>query len=115
MTNPRRLVLRDFRPPNRRGYVIRASDLPADAVYVGRPSKHGNPYSIGKPDPLDGRPMTRARVVGLFRDYAEDRLEREPDWLLPLAGKRLVCHCPIEDENGRPLPCHIDVLLELGA
>jgi len=30
-----------------------------------------------------------------------------------LAGHDLVCWCPLEDERGRRVPCHADVLLEL--
>lgn len=67
-------------------------------VYIGRPSKWGNPYVIGK----DG---TRAEVIAKYREYILGR----PDLLaqLPeLQGKVLGCWCD-------PLPCHGEVLLEL--
>ena len=69
------------------------------AVYVGRPSRWGNPFVIGK----DG---TREEVLAKFREYAIGRMASEPSWLEPLAGKDLICWCA-------PLSCHGDVLMEL--
>jgi hypothetical protein len=66
-------------------------------VYIGRPSKWGNPFSIGK----DG---TREEVIGKYRDY----LIHHPTLygeLSTLKGKVLGCWCA-------PLPCHGDVLIE---
>jgi hypothetical protein len=36
--------------------------MPADAVYIGRPSKWGNPFVIGR----DG---TREQVIAKYRDW----------------------------------------------
>lgn len=72
--------------------------VPADAVYVGRPTIWGNPYVIGR----DG---DRDEVIRKYREYVTHR----PDLLarLPeLRGKDLVCWCA-------PKPCHADILLEL--
>ena len=78
----------------------RDPNCPKDAVYVGRPSKWGNPFQIGK----DG---TRTQVIAKFRIYAIRRLWREPHWLDELRGvESVVCWCS-------PLPCHADILLEL--
>ena len=30
-----------------------------------------------------------------------------------LRGKDLMCWCPLEDEDGNPIPCHAEVLLEI--
>lgn len=68
------------------------------AIYVGRPTKWGNPFIIG----TDG---TRDEVIQMYRD----RLMVCPPLLelLPLLrGSDLVCWCA-------PQPCHADVLLEL--
>jgi len=68
------------------------------AVYVGRPSKWGNPFVIGKDGP-------RHEVIAKYRLHAQsafDRNEIERD----LRGKDLVCWCA-------PRACHADVLLEL--
>lgn len=75
----------------------RTDKIPDDAVYVGRPSKWGNPYKLD---------MDKLECIRRFREYAIMRLEEVPDWLKPLEGKDLVCWCS-------PLPCHADVLLEL--
>lgn len=77
----------------------RVVKMPAEHdVYVGRPSKWGNPFHVGK----DG---TREQVIARYRTY----LEGQPGLLaqLPkLRGKVLACWCA-------PLPCHADVLLSL--
>lgn len=77
----------------------RTDNIPSDAIYVGRPSKWGNPFKIGK----DGN---RAQVITAYMSYCSLRLQSEPHWLDELKGKDLVCWCS-------PLPCHADVLLEL--
>lgn len=74
--------------------------IPAGAVYVGRPSKWGNPFEVGR----DG---TRAQVVERYRAWLCD----QPDLIaaLPeLRGRDLVCWCA-------PLACHADVLLSAAA
>jgi uncharacterized protein DUF4326 len=67
-------------------------------VYIGRPSKWGNPYVIGR----DG---TRAQVIAKYRAW----LLRRPELVAALSelrGKVLGCWCA-------PLPCHGDVLVDL--
>lgn len=82
----------------------RTDNIPLDAIYVGRPSKWGNPYAIGR----DG---TREEVIARYRIWLEtmiydfDILHRRLN-IEELRGKDLVCWCS-------PLPCHADVLLEL--
>ncbi len=72
----------------------KTDEIPPDAIYVGRPSKWGNPYKVGR----DGE---RAEVIALYRHYL---LRSELD-VNELRGKDLVCWCS-------PLSCHADVLLE---
>jgi hypothetical protein len=79
--------------------VYKKGSAPAGAIYIGRGSNWGNPYVIGK----DG---DRAMVIARFRAYAERRLLENPNWLVPLAGKDLMCFCA-------PLACHGDVLVSL--
>ena len=67
-------------------------------VYIGRPSKWGNPFVIGK----DG---TRKEVIAKYREYIMARKDLL-DSLNELEGKRLGCFCA-------PLACHGDVLVEL--
>lgn len=79
--------------------VYKRGSEPKGCTYVGRGSQWGNPFRIG----YDG---TRAEVIQKFRLYAAQRLVKERNWLTPLVGKDLVCHCS-------PLPCHGDVIIEL--
>ena len=77
--------------------------IPSDAIYIGRPSPWGNPFKV---DTRNGLLGSRDIVIERFRQYAEDRLADNPNWLDQLKGKDLVCFC-------KPLACHGDVLLEL--
>lgn len=76
--------------------VVRAKD--GCDVYIGRPSRWGNPFKIGR----DG---DRATVIAKYEAWLRQRkylMEALPE----LKGKRLGCHCA-------PLPCHGDVLARL--
>lgn len=83
----------------------RDPNIPKDAVYIGRPSKWGNPFVIG----LDG---TREEVVEKYEKWLWD--EAILDYgvygstviVTELRGKDLVCWCA-------PKACHGDVLLEI--
>jgi hypothetical protein len=73
--------------------------LPPNTVYVGRPSKWGNPFRIG----VDG---SREEVISKYRKWLIEKLKADPKFLDPLKGKDLACWCPLT------LPCHADVILE---
>lgn len=69
-------------------------------IYVGRPTKWGNPFYVGR----HGYEEDRQRVIRQFEEYARDRLAREPDWLDDLRDTpALMCYCA-------PKACHADVL-----
>lgn len=74
--------------------------MPEGAVYVGRPTKWGNPFRITDQS-------TAQRTVELFREL----VERGGWWAVNpkrhLRGKDLLCWCPLDQ------PCHADVLLEI--
>jgi len=72
--------------------------MPANAVYVGRPTKWGNPYKINET-------ISRSNAIALYREYLGKWVPDEE--LEELRDKDLACWCK-EDE-----PCHADVLLEL--
>jgi hypothetical protein len=78
----------------------RTHGVPVGAVYVGRPSKFGNPYEIGR----DG---TREEVIQKYEKWllCDDSCPVTFADLLQLKGKDLVCWCA-------PEPCHADVLLK---
>lgn len=113
------------------------SKMPEGAIYVGRPSRWGNPFRIYHGHSLIGPKWDVARAswrhipadeciwgyittssgldvvaaVSSYRDLMAVRRRDEPDrldeWLAPLRGRDLACWCPIDQ------PCHADVLLEL--
>ena len=77
--------------------IVNLRTQPYD-VFIGRPSKWGNPFAVGR----DG---TREQVIRMY----EVHLRHNPRLLadLPeLVGKVLGCYCA-------PLPCHGEVLLKL--
>jgi hypothetical protein len=78
---------------------VRGWKMPKDAVYVGRPTKYGNPYRME----IDG---SREEVVAKYRVWLAEKLEENPNFLDPLKGKDLACWCPLNK------PCHADVILE---
>ena len=103
--------------------------MPDNTTYVGRPSRYGNPYTLGRVgnthrwtgwfvgdarnDTADygdfpTRELAAARAVDLYR---EDSWSWSPETIdeirRDLAGKNLACWCPIDQ------PCHVDVLLEV--
>lgn len=91
------------------GRVVHVKREPYD-VYVGRPSKWGNPYSHR------GGTLARYRVAGVeeaiaaYRRHLWRAIEAgriSPEELAELDGKTLACWCA-------PGPCHAEVLLEAG-
>ena len=74
-------------------------EIPADAVYIGRPSVWGNPFMIGK----DGN---RAEVVEKYREYIMNHAVLLTHASRELRGKDLVCFCS-------PHACHGDILIEI--
>lgn len=70
----------------------------AHDVYIGRPSKWGNPFVIGR----DG---TREQVIAAYEMW----IKTQPHLMAALhelKGKRLGCFCA-------PLACHGEVLVRL--
>ena len=92
------------------GYVINIREIDPqdrgiDYVYIGRPSKWGNPYShIGR---LSHVQTCASREDAIFK--YEEWIRQQPHLMADLdelRGKVLGCYCA-------PLPCHGDVLLRL--
>ncbi|MGB8275191.1 MAG: DUF4326 domain-containing protein [Alphaproteobacteria bacterium] len=73
--------------------------LPTGTVYVGRPTKWGNPY---RPGPH----LTREEMVARYRNYLLSNRELMAA-LDALRGHDLACWCRLDEA------CHADVLLEL--
>ncbi len=68
-----------------------------NVVYVGRPTKFGNPFVIGR----DGN---RAAVIAKFEEYLKESPELLKAVREELRGRDLSCWCA-------PKACHADVLL----
>jgi hypothetical protein len=93
--------------------------MPAGAIYVGRPTRWGNPFVVhackrgcgpscpplAVPDPATAVREFRRAVDGVSTAGATvpdlDTIRRE------LGGRDLACWCPLD------APCHADVLLAL--
>jgi hypothetical protein len=77
--------------------------MPAGAVYVGRPTKWGNRFRIGKDGTAEECVARyRAEIIGnIWTEPNRNSIREE------LRGKDLACFC----KEGAP--CHADVLLEL--
>lgn len=78
--------------------VVNIKKFDDDYIFIGRGSKWGNPYRIGK----DG---TREQVIEKYEDYIRNKPEMMAD-LPKLVGENLGCYC-------YPKKCHGDVLVKL--
>ncbi|HKY58355.1 MAG TPA: DUF4326 domain-containing protein [Aeromicrobium sp.] len=108
--------------------------MPEGAVYVGRPSRWGNPFTVmnghrqgwlvwDDRDRLGMAPgyttsngfiasfrtkeEAQAEAVKRYRRWIKGAAARIADLTPELAGRDLACWCPLDQ------PCHADVLLEL--
>lgn len=70
-----------------------------DGVYIGRPSKFGNPFVVGQHG-------TREEVVAKYERFLMSRPDLIEAAKAELRGKNLVCWCA-------PLACHGDVLMRI--
>lgn len=73
--------------------------LPEGAVYVGRPTKFGNPFKVEKPS-------DRGQAVLKFKEWIYTQPQLIEAIQRELRGKDLVCWCA-------PRACHADILLEI--
>jgi len=83
--------------------------MPKGAVYVGRPSKFGNPFNVTAE-------RSRGEAVIAFNTWLTvegvtagmpDKKQAILDGLQELRGKDLACWCPLGN------PCHAYALLKL--
>lgn len=73
--------------------------VPKNSVYIGRPTKWGNPFVIG----VHG---DRDQVIEKYRQYILMNPELYAAVKTELRGKNLICYCA-------PKPCHGDILLQM--
>jgi hypothetical protein len=100
--------------------------MPEGAVYVGRPSRYGNPWvirHIGRFGKMLGaywmvqdttrnwypssQRVAQRFAVWMFRRFVRNQFVQRRLPLDELRGKDLVCWCRLDT------PCHADILLEL--
>lgn len=75
--------------------------MPANTVYVGRPTKYGNPYRVA------GN-ATDEYIKFQIKKYKESLSSiLKEEIIKELKGKNLACFCPLDK------PCHADILLEI--
>lgn len=111
--------------------------MPEGAIYVGRGSRWGNPFSVdvvghavacglmtygapGGPDTeqdilsSEAWALHEAEIaVSLYRRFIELLPDAPRAALLePLRGHDLACWCSLA-ADGKPVPCHADVLIEI--
>jgi hypothetical protein len=78
--------------------------MPPNTVYVGRPTKWGNPFTVKEWGVSIAVNNFRVMLLDLPFSRKEENIaeiRRE------LSGKDLACWCPLDQ------PCHADVLLEI--
>lgn len=96
---------------------VKGFKLPENTVYVGRPSKWGNPFKVGVFQDDFGK-IVCSYSTGRYTKKVADALKRYKNYLKwakikglldlsELKGKNLACWCKI----GKP--CHADILLKL--
>lgn len=76
--------------------------MPDNTVYVGRPTKWGNPFVVGQ-----NGIKTAKRAADMFATLCELNQDFIAVARDDLRGKNLACWCPIGS------PCHADILLKL--
>jgi len=75
-------------------------------VYIGRPSKFGNPYSHLDGTLAEYRVKNREEAIEAYRSYILKNPALMAE-ILELRGKRLGCFCP------PGLACHGDIIVEI--
>jgi len=105
--------------------------MPPGAVYVGRPTKWGNPFVVGREMtawqkafiatqlfPFDkiaeeyrrgtfSQPLTLEKSLEYYQIHIEFQVRQGNLNLLELHGKDLACFCKLSEK------CHADILLKL--
>lgn len=92
--------------------------MPPDTIYVGRPTKWGNPFKVGEPqyNPNAGQfglitPQSVTQCLELYKTYVNKCMNSPISWMAKdiheLRGKNLACFCSLDQK------CHADILLEI--
>ena len=74
------------------GIRRRGKPMPDGCVYVGRPSRFGNPFRLAKPF----TPEQARECIGKYIDYLEAKMNAPDSFgeqIMGLKGKTLLCWC----------------------
>lgn len=97
--------MEDTRYTRRLPRVLNKKEVPRvmeNMVYIGRPSKWGNPFRVQYKNGVEV-PFSRMSSIIQYEEYLQ--MSHSPkDYLHELRGKDLVCFCA-------PLACHGDILI----
>lgn len=74
--------------------------MPANTIYVGRPTKFGNPF------PVESE-CQRDAAIRRYECHLRNELIDNPYFLDELKGHDLACWCPLNKA------CHADVILKI--
>jgi len=109
---------------------------PPNTVYVGRPTKFGNPFRLfkgkiygdashrGEPflflEDAVSSDAAQKRAIELYADWIAGKNPYNvipcpftvQDMIDELEGYNLACWCKLTDDAGNHFPCHVDVLLK---
>lgn len=80
---------------------IKGWRMPPNTVYVGRPTKYGNPYQVS----CNATDEYRKKQIEKYAQSMSVMLKQ--DAVVELKGKNLACFCPLNK------PCHADILLKI--
>jgi len=81
--------------------------MPENTVYVGRPTKWGNPFKVGDKNEKGIVLKTVSMVVEEYRRLIESDTKFALEAQSELRGRNLACWCRIGET------CHADVLLKI--
>lgn len=87
-----------FQPSRIQRQRTKGYRTPENTVYVGRPTKYGNPFSVAD--------YGRDLAVELYQSFVSEYFTLE-EIRSDLKGRNLSCWCPLDQA------CHADVLLKL--
>lgn len=97
--------------------------MPPTTVYVGRPTKWGNPFKVGAKNPSGTITADNRHAVAIYSGFAFQQPRLVAAARAELKGMDLACWCDLCEihADGRPLgshcpyceKCHADVLLEI--
>lgn len=87
--------------------------MPENTIYVGRPTKWGNPFIVGKPGgAYTAKVMDRRHAWQLYLGLAPQIEALATAARSELRGKNLACWCPLPEPYEHDC-CHAAVLLEI--